>query len=156
VLHLLKAITKKTKFNAFDFIIQEMWNIAISNNRSCAYAPYILALIEIVSKRTFVKNVEHTPLRPKKQFNSLPPSAASVPSAATTPSSDEPRTSSSSSGHSAFFKLFKGLFAICQSNKQTMDVVREHQEVLVNQRNIHQKMQVEQRFVEFHPIEAPP
>jgi hypothetical protein len=48
--NLLKAITKKTKFNVFDFILQEIWNIAISNNRSCAYAPYIMALIETVSK----------------------------------------------------------------------------------------------------------
>jgi hypothetical protein len=30
--NLLKAITEKTKFNAFDFIVQEIWNIAISNN----------------------------------------------------------------------------------------------------------------------------
>jgi hypothetical protein len=64
--NLLKAISKKTKFNAFDFIIQEMWNISISNNRCCAYVPYIMALIETVSKRTFVKNVEHIPLHPKK------------------------------------------------------------------------------------------
>jgi hypothetical protein len=121
--NLLKAISKKTKFNPFDFIIQEMWNIAIFNNHSCAYAPYIMALVEAVSKRTFVKDVEHISLHPKKQYNSLPPSAASVPSAATTSSSDEPR--SSSLGRSAFFKLFKGLFSICQSNKQTMDVVHE-------------------------------
>jgi hypothetical protein len=64
--NLLKAITEKTKFNAFDFIIQEMSNIAISNNHSCA-------MIEAVSKRTFVKDVEHIPLHPKKQHNSLPP-----------------------------------------------------------------------------------
>jgi hypothetical protein len=31
--NLLKAISERTKFNAFDFIIQEMWNIAISNIR---------------------------------------------------------------------------------------------------------------------------
>jgi hypothetical protein len=157
--NLLKAISEKTKFNAFDFIIQEMWNIAISNNRSCAYAPYIMALVEAVSKRTFVKDVEHIPLCSKKQYNSLPPSAISVPSAAAT-SSDVRRiavSSSSSSGRSAFFKLFKGLFSICQSNKQSMDVVCEHQEVLLeNQQILHHKMQVEQPFVEFSPIEALP
>jgi hypothetical protein len=86
-----------------------------------------MALVETVSKRTFVKDVEHIPLHPKKQYSSLPPSATSVPSATTT-SSDEPR---SSSARSAFFKLFKGLFSICQSNKQSMDVVRERQEVLL-------------------------
>jgi hypothetical protein len=152
--NLLKAITEKTKFNAFDFILQEIWNIAISNNRSCAYAPYIMALIETVSKRMLVKDVEYTPLHPKKQFNNLPPSAASVPSATTT-SSDEPH--SSSSGRSAFFNLFKGLFSICQSNKQSMDVAHECQEVLLeNQQNLHQKMQVEQPFIKFSPVEALP
>jgi hypothetical protein len=64
---------------------------------------------------------------PKKHYNS---------------SSDE--LCSSSSGRSAFFKLFNSLFSICQSNKQSMDVIHEHQEVLLeNQRNLHQKMQVE-------------
>jgi hypothetical protein len=38
-----------------------------------------------------------------------------------------------------------------------MDVVREHQEVLhENQWNLHQKMQVEQPFIEFSPVEALP
>jgi hypothetical protein len=36
-----------------------------------------------------------------------------------------------------------------------MDVVHERQEVLhKNQQNFHQKMQVEQHFVEFSPVEA--
>jgi hypothetical protein len=151
--NLLKAISEKTKFNAFDFIIQEMWNIAIFNNRSCACAQYIMALVETVSKRTFVKDVDHIPLRSKNQYNSLPRSAPSVPSAATTSSSDEPH--SSSSGCSDFFKLFKHLFSICQSNKQSMDVIHECQEVLhENQWNLHQKMQVERPFIEFSPVEA--
>jgi hypothetical protein len=134
--NLLKAICETTKFNAFDFIFQEMCNIAISNNRVYAYAPYIMALVEAMSKRTFVKDMEHIPLRPKKQCRSVPPLAAFVPSAAPTSSMDEPRLSSS--GRSTFFKLFKGLFSIFQSNKQTMDVVHELQEVLPeNQRNLH-------------------
>jgi hypothetical protein len=156
--NLLKAITEKTKFNAFDFIIQEMLNIAIANTQSCACAPYIMALIETVSKRTFVKDVEHTPPCPKKQFSSLPPSAVLIPPAAST-SSDEhcAATTSSSSGRLALFKMFKSLFSISQSNNQELAVSHEHQEVLLeNQQNIHQKMQVEQRFVEFHPVEAPP
>jgi hypothetical protein len=142
----LKAIIENTKFNVFDFILEEIWNIAISNNRSCAYAPYIMALIKTVSKQTFVKDVEHTPHHHKK-YNSLPPTA---PSAAPT-TSDE----SHSSSRSAFFKLFKALFSICQSNKKSLGVVRECQEVLLeNQRNIHQKVQVEKPFVEFSPVEA--
>jgi hypothetical protein len=149
--NLLKTITKKAKFNAFDFILQEIWNIAISNNRSYAYAPYIMALIEAISKRTFVKDVEHTPPHPKKQFSSLPPSAPASNAAPT--SFDEPRFSSL--GRSIFFKLFKGLFSICQSNKRSMDVVHERQEVLPeNQQNLHHKMQVDQPFIKFSPVEA--
>jgi hypothetical protein len=149
--NLFKAITEKTKFNAFEFILQGMWNIAISSNRSCAYASYIMALIEAVSKRTIVKEVEYIPLHPKKQYNSLPPTAL-APSADLTSSNE---TRSSSSGRSALFKLFKGLFSICQSNKQSMDVVHEHQEVLFeNQQNLHHAMQVEQPFVKFSSVEA--
>jgi hypothetical protein len=132
--NLLKVITEKTKFNVFDFILQEICNIAISNNHSCAYAPYIMASIKVISKRNFVKDVEHTPLRSKKKYNSLPLSA---PSVAPTSSGE----SLSSSGRSTFFKLFKGLFSICQSDKQSLDVIHERQEVLLeNQRNIHQKV----------------
>jgi hypothetical protein len=50
----------------FDFIFQEIWNVAISINRSCAYAPYIMKMIEKVSKKTFMKHVEHTKLWPNK------------------------------------------------------------------------------------------
>jgi hypothetical protein len=53
-------------FNVFNFIFQEIWNVAVSNNWSCAYAPYIMKMIEKVSKKTFVKNIEHTKLRPNK------------------------------------------------------------------------------------------
>jgi hypothetical protein len=35
--------------NVFDFIFQEIWNVVVSNNRSCAYAPYIMKMIEKVN-----------------------------------------------------------------------------------------------------------
>jgi hypothetical protein len=66
-------------------------------------------------------------------------------------------SSSSSSSRTAFFKMLKSLFSISQKIQQELPVSREHQEVLLeNQWNIQQKMQVEQLFVEFHPIEASP
>jgi hypothetical protein len=155
--NLLKTISKRTKFNAFDFIIQEMWNIAICNTQSCAYAPYIMALIEMVSNRIFAKDVEHTLLFPKKQFSSMPPSVASVPPTTSTSSDECHATSSSSPGRLVFFNTFKSVFSICQSNQQELTVSHGHQEVLLeNQWNIHQKMQVEQRFVELCPVRAPP
>jgi hypothetical protein len=94
--------------------------------------------------------VEHNPLRPKKQFSFLPPT---VPSAAPTTSDESrpPRVGQDFSSYSRVCSLFAKA-----TNKKTMDVSRERQEVLLeNQQNLHQKMQVEQPFVEFHPIEAP-
>jgi hypothetical protein len=63
---ILHAISEEERFNVFDFIFQKIWNVVVSNNRSCAYAPYIMKMIEKVSKKTFVKNVEHTKLWPNK------------------------------------------------------------------------------------------
>jgi hypothetical protein len=73
--NILYAISEEERFNVFDFIFQEIWNVDISNNRSCAYEPYIMKMIEKVKKKTFVKNVKHTKLRPNKQFTSIKPGA---------------------------------------------------------------------------------
>jgi hypothetical protein len=42
------------------------WFLTVSNNQSCAYAPYIMKMIEKVSKQIFVKNIVHTKLQPNK------------------------------------------------------------------------------------------
>jgi hypothetical protein len=62
--NILHVISEKERFNMLDFIFQQIWNV-VSNNRSCAYAPYIMK-IEKVSKKTFVKNIENTKLWPYK------------------------------------------------------------------------------------------
>jgi hypothetical protein len=64
--NILHAISEEERFNVFDFIFQEIWNVVVSNNRSCAYAPYIMKMVENVSRKTFVKNIEHTKLWPNK------------------------------------------------------------------------------------------
>jgi hypothetical protein len=71
--NILHAISEEERFNVFDFIFQEIWSVVVSNNRSCDYAPYIIKVIEKVSKKTFVKIVEHTILQPNKQFTSIKP-----------------------------------------------------------------------------------
>jgi hypothetical protein len=73
--NILHAISDIERLIVFDFIFQEIWSVAVSNNWSCAYAPYIMKMIEKVSKKTFVKNVEHTKLWPNKQFASIKPGA---------------------------------------------------------------------------------
>jgi hypothetical protein len=64
--NILHAIGEEERFNVFDFIFQEIWNAAVSNNRLCAYAPYIMKMIEKASKKAFVKNIEHTKFQPNK------------------------------------------------------------------------------------------
>jgi hypothetical protein len=43
--NLLDAIMKNEHFDAFDYIIDEIWNIAINPQRSCRFAPYIMCMI---------------------------------------------------------------------------------------------------------------
>ncbi|KAK3136487.1 hypothetical protein QOZ80_5BG0436290 [Eleusine coracana subsp. coracana] len=64
--NLLARLHGKAKFNAFDFIWEEIYNISITPSRSCCYGPYIMKMIEEVSEITFVKDVPHKPLRPQK------------------------------------------------------------------------------------------
>jgi hypothetical protein len=40
--NILHAISEEERFNVFDFIFQEILSVVVSNNRSCAYAPYII------------------------------------------------------------------------------------------------------------------
>jgi hypothetical protein len=53
---------KKKSSMCLTSFFQEILNVAVSNNRSCAYAPYVMKMIEKGTKKTFVKNVEHTKL----------------------------------------------------------------------------------------------
>jgi hypothetical protein len=57
--NLIDAIKKQELFNIFDYILQEIWNVAITPSRACAYAPFIMSFIEHVSGLTFVKDVKH-------------------------------------------------------------------------------------------------
>jgi hypothetical protein len=59
------SVKKKCSMYSTSFF-QEIWNVVVSINWSCAYAPYIMKMVERVSKKTFVKNVEHTKLQPNK------------------------------------------------------------------------------------------
>jgi hypothetical protein len=64
--------------------------VSISSYQLCAYA--IMKMIEKVSKKTFVKNVERIKLQPNKQLTSITPVA---PKASRTqiPPLDAPSTS---------------------------------------------------------------
>jgi hypothetical protein len=59
--NLLDAIMKNEHFDAFDYIIDEIWNIAINPQRSCGFAPYIMCMIEVVAHEWIYKDASHSP-----------------------------------------------------------------------------------------------
>jgi hypothetical protein len=54
--NLLDAIMKNEHFDASDYIIDEIYNIAINPQRSCGFAPYIICMIEVVADERFNKD----------------------------------------------------------------------------------------------------
>jgi hypothetical protein len=45
--NMLDALMKHERFDVFDYIVDEIWNIAINHQRSCGFAPYIQCMIEV-------------------------------------------------------------------------------------------------------------
>ncbi len=62
--NLLDAPMKPVRFDVFEYIVDEIWNIATNPLRSCGFAPYIQFMIESVVQEKFYKDVHHDPLRP--------------------------------------------------------------------------------------------
>jgi hypothetical protein len=135
------AIMKNEHFDAFDYIINEIWNIAINPQRSCGFSPYIMCMIEVVAHERLYKDVAHEPLhttvlKPPVRHHTSPP--LDVAPARTTHSGG----ASSPSSNSSFLKIFRGIFAMCRCTYQCMDVIEHcinilyrNQEIIHNQRN---------------------
>jgi hypothetical protein len=47
--NLLDALMKPMHFDIFEYIMNEIWNIATNPLRSCGFAPYIQYMIETVA-----------------------------------------------------------------------------------------------------------
>jgi hypothetical protein len=62
--NLLDALMKPVRFDVFEYIVDEIWNIATNPLRSCGFAPYIQFMIESVMQEKFYKDVRHDSLRP--------------------------------------------------------------------------------------------
>jgi hypothetical protein len=45
------------RFDVFEYIVDEIWNIATNPLRSCEFAPYIPYMIEVVTREKFYKDV---------------------------------------------------------------------------------------------------
>jgi hypothetical protein len=140
--NLLDAIMKNEHFDAFDYIIDEIWNIAINPLKSCGLAPYIMCMIEVVAHERFYKDATHEPLRPAvlkgpARCHIYPP-----PDVASTLTARHGDASSSTSSNSDFLKMFRGIFAMCHCTDQCIDVmehrldiVHYNQDIIHSQRN---------------------
>jgi hypothetical protein len=62
--NLLDALLKHVRFDVFEYIVDEIWNIATNSLRSCGFAPYIQYMTEIVTKEKFYKDSRHNSLHP--------------------------------------------------------------------------------------------
>jgi hypothetical protein len=47
--NLLDALMKPVRLDVFEYIVDEIWNIATNPLRSCGFAPYIQYMIETVA-----------------------------------------------------------------------------------------------------------
>jgi hypothetical protein len=55
--NLLDALMKLVRFDIFEYIVDEIWNIATNPLRSCVFAPYIQFMIESVVQEKFYKGL---------------------------------------------------------------------------------------------------
>jgi hypothetical protein len=138
--NLLDALMKPVCFDVFEYIVDEIWNIATNPLRSCAFAPYIQFMIESVAQKKFYKDVRHDPLRPAVPrdprashagFSTAPAAASSR----TTCSGGAPSAPATNSG---ILKMLRGIFATCWRTDQHLDVMDQRLQIVrCNQEIIH-------------------
>jgi hypothetical protein len=135
---------KLVRFDVFEYIVDEIWNIPTNPLISYGFAPYIQFMIESVAQEKFYKDVRHDPLHPavprdprasRASFSTAPVAAPSH----TTHSGGAP---SAPATNSDILKMLRGIFATCQRNVQRLDVmiqclqiVRCNQEIIHSQRD---------------------
>jgi hypothetical protein len=133
--NLLDALMKPVYFDVFEYIVNEIWNIATNPLRSCGFAPYIQFMIEFVAQEKFYKNVRH---------DSLHPAVPKDPRASLVGSVAAPSRTTSSGGapsapatNSNILKMLRGIFVTYRRTDQRMDVmdqriqiVRRNQEII--------------------------
>jgi hypothetical protein len=123
--NLLDTLMKSVRFDVFDYIVDEIWNIATNPLRSCVFASYIQFMIEFVAQEKFYKDVRHDSLSPAVPKDLRASRAGSSAALATAPS----RTTHSGGAPSApatnfgILKMLWGIFATCRRTDQCLDVM---------------------------------
>jgi hypothetical protein len=137
--NLLDALMKHEWFDVFDYIMDDIWNIAINPHQSCGFAPYSQRMIEIVAHEKFYKDAAHEPLRPTihkdpRTHRTSSPSLVVAPTWTT----HSGGASSSSSSNSGSMKMFRSIFTMCCRIDQRLDVIEQSTEIVRrNQEIIH-------------------
>jgi hypothetical protein len=159
--NLLDALMKPVRFDIFEYIVDEIWNIATNPLRSCWFAPYIQYMIEVVTHEKFYKDVAHEPLHPAVPNDPMSHRASSstlaVTPSLTTRSSGASSTSSSNSG---ILKMFRGIFVSCHHTDQGLDVMDQRLQIVWHNQEIINSQRDEPllEFLDipiFPPIPAP-
>jgi hypothetical protein len=112
-------------FDVFEYVVDEIWNIATNPLRSCGFAPYIQFMIESMAQEKFYKDVCHDSLRPavpKDPWASHASSCAALIAAPsrTTRSGGAPSTLAP---NSSILKMLGGIFATYRRTDQHLDVM---------------------------------
>jgi hypothetical protein len=140
--NLLDALMKLVRFDVFEYIVDEIWNIATNPFRSCGFAPYIQLMIVSVVQEKFYKDVCHDSLRPAvpKDPRASCVGSSIAPAAApshTTHSSGAPSTHAPNSD---ILKMLRGIFATWQCTDKCLDVMDQCLQIVwCNQEIIHSK-----------------
>jgi hypothetical protein len=133
---LLDVLMKPMHFDVFEYIVDEIWNIATNPLRSYGFATYIQFMIESVEQEKFYKDVHHDSLRPAVLKD---PRASHVGSSATpacsTHSGGAPSAPATNSG---ILKMLWSIFATYRRTDQRLDVMDQHLQIVrCNQEIIH-------------------
>jgi len=57
----LKDDDDERSLSAFDFLYREIKTTSLDPRKSCTHAPYIMKMIEVVTKKSFNKEMRHEP-----------------------------------------------------------------------------------------------
>jgi hypothetical protein len=123
--NLLDALMKSVRFDVFEYIMDEIWNIVTNPLRSCDFASYIQFMIESVAQEKFYKDVHHDSLRPVVPKDPRASHAGSSAGPAAAPS----RTTHSDSApfapttNSDILKMLQGIFVTYRRTDQRLDVM---------------------------------
>jgi hypothetical protein len=154
--NLLDALMKLVHFDVFEYIIDEIWNIATNPARSCGFGPYIQYMIEVVAHEKFYNDVKHASLHPTMPKDPRTHrSSSSAPVVAPAHTTRNGGASSSSSQSSKMLKMFRGIFAMCHRTDQRLDVIEQCMEIVRrNQEIIHS--QPDEPLLEFPDVPVYP